>query len=118
MKLNISSIPLPSIMYSGITTNNPGQFYECQQQSNFSYYLVTIKNTTTNINSFTGICVPEQCSKEDMKIALDFWNCEVYDFESDDTDALATIGIVLLSVWVGVLVVWSVVISCREPGVN
>ena len=26
---NYASLPLPTIMYSGITTNNPGQKYEC-----------------------------------------------------------------------------------------
>jgi hypothetical protein len=100
-------------MYSGITTNNPGQFYECQHTPTFSYYLVMIKNTTTNINSFTGICVPSQCSKEDMKIALDFWNCEVYDFKEDNSDVLADIGLVVLLTWITILIVWSIILSCK-----
>jgi hypothetical protein len=111
--MNQSSVLLPSLMYSGITTNNPGQFYECQQQTNFSYYLVTIKNTTTNINSFTGICVPSLCTKDDMKIALDFWNCEVYDFEDSSTNPLMVIGLVVLFGWFAVLIVWSIILSCR-----
>lgn len=31
IKFNFTSIPVPSILYSGITTNNPGQMEECQQ---------------------------------------------------------------------------------------
>jgi hypothetical protein len=29
LQMNISKIPIATIMYSGITTNNPGQKYEC-----------------------------------------------------------------------------------------
>jgi hypothetical protein len=48
-----------------------------------------------------------------MKIALDFWNCEVYDFPENSTDALAVTGIVLLSLWLAILIVWSIVLSCK-----
>lgn len=62
--------------------------------------------------------MPSQCSREDMKIALDFWNCEVYDFPETGKDALAVIGLVILSIWLAILIIWSIVISCREPEVN
>ena len=61
MKLNFSSLPLPSIMYSGITNNNPGQMLECQEK-NYSYFLVTYNNATTLLDTFTGLCLPPECT--------------------------------------------------------
>lgn len=57
MKLNFSSLPLPSIMYSGITNNNPGQMMECQDK-NYSYFLVYYNNATTLLDTYTGLCLP------------------------------------------------------------
>lgn len=40
-------------MYSGITTNNPGQMYECQHKTSigdpYHYFLVSFKNNTNNV---------------------------------------------------------------------
>ena len=58
-------LPLPSLMYSGITTNNPGMMEECTD-ANFSYFLVSLKNENTSTNTFTGLCAPQQCSAEDI----------------------------------------------------
>ena len=67
MQMNISKIPIATIMYSGITTNNPGQKYECEHKTPISdpynYFLIGFKNTTNNVNTFTGLCVPSQCTK-------------------------------------------------------
>jgi len=63
---DLSSLPVPSIMFSGITNNNPGQKFECEHKSGphpYNYFLVDWKNNTNNINTFTGLCVPEQCKK-------------------------------------------------------
>jgi hypothetical protein len=50
-------------MYSGITSNNPGQKYECEHKSDIpcNYYLVDWVNETAGVetNSFTGLCIPE-----------------------------------------------------------
>ena len=69
MKLNFSSLPLPTIMYSGITNNNPGQMSECQD-SNYSYFLVYYQNSTTILDTFTGLCLPPECTVEDIERAL------------------------------------------------
>lgn len=73
LDFKITSLPLPSILYSGIgiTTNNPGQLAECLE-SKYSYYLVFLKDTTTNITteSFSGLCMPTQCKASDIEIAL------------------------------------------------
>jgi hypothetical protein len=57
---------LPFVMYSGITSNNPGQKYECQHAKSatpYNYFLIDWKNDTSNIDTFTGLCVPEVCNK-------------------------------------------------------
>ena len=50
---NYAALPLPTIMYSGITTNNPGQMYECEHKTSaadpFHYMLVNFKNVTTSV---------------------------------------------------------------------
>lgn len=56
-------------MYSGITANNAGQLTECQL-SNYSYYLAFLKNTTTMTESYYGLCMPKQCTADDIEIAL------------------------------------------------
>lgn len=37
--MNFMELPMNTIMYSGITTNTPGQFIECNN-ANYSYFLV------------------------------------------------------------------------------
>lgn len=55
-------------MYSGSSTNSPGQKYECENKTPpndpYHYFLIGIKNTTVNVNTFMGICMPANCSKE------------------------------------------------------
>lgn len=41
MNFNLMDLSLSAIMYSGISTNNPGQFKECNDV-HFNYYLVYI----------------------------------------------------------------------------
>jgi hypothetical protein len=55
-------------MYSGITSNNPGQKYECEHTKGFqnNYFLIDWKNSTNDLDIFTGICVPSFCSKEEI----------------------------------------------------
>lgn len=77
--VNFSSIPPPSVMYSGITTNNPGQKLECEE-AGFHYFLVSIHNSTVNSDVFTGICVSPECSREDIEVDLEFLDCKVYEF--------------------------------------
>jgi hypothetical protein len=83
---NYAALPIPTIMYSGITTNNPGQMYECEHKSGadpFEYMLVSFKNSTNNVETFTGICVPSSCSKEEVEAALSLLKIKyssVYDY--------------------------------------
>jgi hypothetical protein len=76
-KINPKDIPLPSLMYSGFTTNNPGQKLECLT-AQYSYFFVYIKHPTIQMNTYTGICVPPQCKMQDVEIALSHLKCEVY----------------------------------------
>ena len=82
-----AALPLPTIMYSGITTNNPGQKYECEHKTMigdpYHYFLVGFKNSTNNVETFTGVCVPKKCQKEDVEVALQFAKIKyevVYDY--------------------------------------
>lgn len=65
---DLPNIPIPSLMYSGFSTNNPGQKYECENKTPpndpYHYFLVGIKNTTINVDTFMGICMPASCTKE------------------------------------------------------
>lgn len=74
LQMNISKIPIPTIMYSGITTNNPGQKYECEYKTPandpYHYFLIGFKNNTNKINTFTGVCIPSKCTKEDIEQVL------------------------------------------------
>lgn len=116
--MDFKELPLPSVMYSGITTNNPGQMEECRN-ANYSYYLVYLKNETTGTNTFTGLCVPDQCSAEDIEKALNFLHCKVYDFPiSSNADGLSIAGAAFISMWLAILIVWSCVISFKEPVIN
>jgi hypothetical protein len=61
MNPNANLLPVPTLMFSGITPNNPGQMYECQYktgQEKYNYFLLDWKNTSSNTIIFTGICVP------------------------------------------------------------
>lgn len=64
---NISQV-LPFVMYSGITSNNPGQKYECEhlKGAQNNYFLIDWRNATSGLDVFTGICVPSFCSKEEI----------------------------------------------------
>jgi len=120
---NFAALPISTIMYSGITTNNPGQMYECKYKSGadpFSYMLVSFKNTTNSVETFTGICVPSSCSKEDIEAALSIIKLKyysVYDYpeEEESPDGLMIACAVILGIWVAILVVWSIILSCKEP---
>ena len=65
---DLPNLPIFSLMYSGFSTNSPGQKYECENKTPpndpYHYLLVSIKNTTVNVNTFMGICMPANCSKE------------------------------------------------------
>jgi hypothetical protein len=85
---DFAKLPLPSIMYSGITSNNPGQKYECEHKSGpvpYNYYLVDWVNSTAAIetSSFTGLCVPQECNKQDIERKLyesNIKSATVYDY--------------------------------------
>lgn len=115
LDFNLTGLPLPSVMYSGITTNNPGQMEECQEEPHYSYYLVNIKNYDTSSYTFTGICVPEQCTAEDIEIiASEFIHCKVYEYpEPPEYDYLTYLGAVIISIWVVTLTVWSCFLSFK-----
>jgi len=65
---NLPDLPIPSLMYSGFSTNNPGQKYECENKTPpndpYHYFLIGMKNTTVNVNTFMGICMPASCTKD------------------------------------------------------
>ena len=109
-------------MYSGITTNNPGQKYECEHKTligdPYHYFLISLKISANNVNTFTGICVPIKCQKHDIELALKdilhITNAEVYDYPADPkTDGLLIACAVIVGIWVGVLVLWSAFVSFR-----
>jgi hypothetical protein len=122
---NYTALPLPTIMYSGITTNNPGQMYECEHKTSigdpYHYFLVGFKNVTNNVETFTGICVPTKCQKEDIEAALHILKVKfsvVYDYADDSTDGLMVTCAVIVGLWLAVLTIWSIVLSCKEPVQN
>ena len=124
--MDLTALPLPTIMYSGITTNNPGQMYECEHKTAASdlyhYLLIGFKNSTNNVETFTGICVPDKCGKVEVEAALLMLNIKyhnVYDYPQEaETDGLVIVCAVVVGLWLAVLVVWSIVLSCREPVQN
>lgn len=80
MNFNLMNLPLPVIMYSGISTNNPGQFKECNN-AHFNYYLIYMQNKTQGMDIFTSVCMPKQCSAKDVEEALAaFVISTVYDY--------------------------------------
>lgn len=111
-------------MYSGITSNNPGQKYECEHNklgAPFNYFLVNWRNDSTNIDTFTGLCVPVICNKTEVEKAMQglVKNGKVYDYPANpETDALFVASAVIVGLWVLGLTVWSIVLSCRAPVEN
>lgn len=113
---------LPFVMYSGITPNNPGQKYECEHtklETPYNYFLVDWRNASTNIDTFTGICVPEVCNKTEIEKALQLLSVpssKVYDYPADPSaDPLMVVSAVFVGLWVAALTIWSIVLSCRAP---
>ena len=109
-------------MYSGITANNPGQKYECEHAlapTRYNYFLVSMRNSTSNSDSFTGLCAPAVCDKpqiEEALQALSIKTSQVYDYPTDPpSDPLFVLAAVIVGIWVGVLVIWSVIRSFKEP---
>lgn len=115
---------LPFVMYSGITSNNPGQMYECQHNklgTPYNYFLVDWRNDSINLDTFTGLCVPEVCNKTEIEKAMQGFvkNGKVYDYPADpETDGLMVASAVIVGLWVVGLAVWSIVLSCRAPVEN
>lgn len=121
-KGDFSKVPLESIMYSGSTSNNPGQKYECEQKSSnntFRYYLANWKNMTNDMELFTGLCVPQQCEKTDIEKALKdfgFHHSIVHDYPTDTpVDGLMIAAAVIFGAWIVILVLSSLFQSIKEP---
>ena len=121
---DLPEIPIPTLMYSGLATNNPGQKYECEHKTApndpFHYFLIGMKNTSINVNTFTGLCVPASCSKEQIETILinefKFKNIQVYDYPTEtSSNGLLVTSWVILGIWIGVLVISSVWASFKEP---
>lgn len=79
-----------------------------------------MKNTTFNVNTFMGLCLPRKCSKADIeKILINdlkWKNIEVYDYPTESsTNGLLIACLVIVGIWVGVLVISSVWTSFNEP---
>lgn len=82
--------------------------------------LVNFKNVTTSVETFTGICVPSSCSKEEVEAALNYMKIKyenVYDYPEEDRsiDGLSIACSVISGIWITVLTIWSIVLSCKEP---
>lgn len=119
MNLDISKVPLPSIMYSGINPNSPGQQYECLNTTGYLFYMVFITNATTEANTYTGLCIPNNCTREDIETVLQPLNAKVYEMKEEaDLDGWAITGLVALCGWLLVLIVSSIYASCMEPDEN
>ena len=56
-------LPLPSLMYSGTTTNNPGMMEECTD-ANFSYFLVSLKFQLRSALPKFDLCAPRLLSHQ------------------------------------------------------
>ncbi len=118
MELNLQDIPLPTVIYSGITTNNPGQKYECEN-SNYNYYLASMHNHPTRTSYFSSLCISDQCTQNDIEVALEFADATVYAFSGTSKyDGLAIAGFVIVGVWATILTFWSIFLSCREQEQN
>lgn len=82
-------IPAPTLLYSGLAPNNPGQFLECQTTTNYSYYLTymapdfsinTAAKTEDLLGYFIGLCVPSFCKEDDIQNFIIFTRAEVYGY--------------------------------------
>ncbi len=117
---------LPFVMYSGIASNNPGQMHECEKaknnQSSYNYFLINWKNATNNIESFTGLCVPDVCNKTEIEKALQLLsvkNSRVYDYPaSPPADPIFIVSTIFVGLWVLILTTWSIILSCKAPVEN
>ena len=108
-------------MYSGINPNSPGQQYEClnTNASNFDYYLIYTSNYSIRTNTFTGICIPDNCTEEEIQDVVEPYNSKVYELNGDyNLDAWSITGLVVLCTWIAVLVIFSVWSSCRDSGLE
>lgn len=118
LDFKITALPIPSLMYSGTTTNDPGQLDQCLA-SNYSYYLVFIKNTTSMLEWYTGLCIPSECLASDIEIALEFLHCRVYEVEHlKKIDTVAQVGGIVVLAWLALLFGCSCYISLSHPVVN
>lgn len=112
---------VPTIIYSGITTNNPGQFKECRDE-NYSYFMLYFDNTSLSEKTYTGACLPNVCNADNLKETLIYFNitnADVYDYPADEgIDGLAITGTVIIGLWISVLVVWSCVVSFKEDQIK
>ena len=95
--------------------------YECLNVPNttidFNYFLIYTSNYSIRTNTYTGICIPDNCTEEDIQTVLEPFNSKVYQLNTDyNLDAWSIIGLVVLCTWVVVLVIFSMWASCRESG--
>jgi hypothetical protein len=116
---------LPFVMYSGITSNNPGQKYECEHtklDTPYNYFLIDWRNATSNLDTFTGVCVPDVCNKTEIEKAMQMLSIKtskVYDYPaSPPTDPLMVFSAVVVGLWAVALTIWSIVLSCKSPMEN
>ena len=66
--------------------------------------------------------MPDKCGKEEVEAALMLLNIkfsDVYNYPKHvGTNGLAIACSVVVNIWLLVLIVWSIVLSCREPVEN
>lgn len=110
------------ILYSGMGPNYPGQFAECNNISNFKYYLAYQSpdfTESTNASSqdllgyFTGFCLPNYCTKEDIQSIPIFRKLEVYDYDHDSMNVLAWMGLVSFLIYILIILV-AIVLSMTK----
>lgn len=109
---------LNTLVYSGFTTNNPGQYKECLDQK-YNYFLIYFNNQTDVFRTYTSVCLPKVCNQDNLQAALKSYNVTVYGYDQEtETDGLAVTGLVIISLWSAVLIVWSCVVSFKEEAVK
>ena len=66
--------------------------------------------------------MPINCQKAEVEAALHYLNIKdfsVYDYPKKvKTDGLLIASSVIINIWLLILIVWSIVLSCREPVEN
>ena len=74
------------------------------------------------MDTFTGLCMPKECNAADVQHALQILNVTnaiIYDYPKEvASDGLLTTSWVVVGIWLGVVILWSIVLSCREPANN